>query len=201
MGSSNSSSDSGPAKRVDTNESRAGNNFDLKRTLTATLAAVVGLVSSLAPGNALPVSTQETVEHAAALKSAPSPKQLPNLVDEIKKTKDEPYYGNLIEWNSANPNDAFLLCVHAWGLSAREFSSLARPCRAAVLILRLWSARFWQKSHAKGNEENQTATVHRDIGQIIAERRRATLIRRFFWSVNRWAEQWCSKSLPSIPDW
>lgn len=74
---------------------------------------------------AFPVSTNETVEHAALLKTAPTYHEFPEqfqyqMTDSAGRSLKRM---NLLEWKSVAPRDAYLLCFHAWGLSAREFNS------------------------------------------------------------------------------
>jgi alpha-beta hydrolase superfamily lysophospholipase len=82
------------------------------------------MVATALDCDAFPVSTKKTVEHAALIKSAPAYQEFP---EDLQRHIYGGYDGslkrmNLLEWKSAAPRDAYILCIHAWGLSAREFN-------------------------------------------------------------------------------
>jgi alpha-beta hydrolase superfamily lysophospholipase len=96
------------------------------RTAVASVACAFSLLLGLAkPSEAFPVSTNETVEHAALIKNVPAYRAYPRELEYNVKggIENNERRMNLLEWKSAEPKDAYVLCVHAWGLSAREFNS------------------------------------------------------------------------------
>jgi len=85
----------------------------------------LALGTSTQPTSAFPVSTNESVEHANLIKGAPAYHEFPDELQlHVSKTRHgrEPHRMNLMQWNATSPSNAYLLCIHAWGLSAREFN-------------------------------------------------------------------------------
>ncbi|MDZ4837589.1 MAG: alpha/beta fold hydrolase [Candidatus Melainabacteria bacterium] len=184
------SHDSGPsAAREISNPSRKTSRkfqsqslFRAKRNLAAVMVAL-SLVTTLAPsGLALPVSTTESVDHAAALKSAPTVNVIPKELDgQIKKGKNSPYRGNMLEWNSANPKDAFIVCIHAWGLSAREFSSFGTEMSTRGFDVAALDVRgFGANRDQDGMKTIDLDKAIKDIGQLLAAKRKSDPKKKIF---------------------
>lgn len=95
-----------------------------KKTVAAVACALSFFVGSGVKSDAFPVSTKKTVEHAALIKSAPAYQEFPEELQRHIHGGDDGHLKrmNLLEWKSAEPKDAYILCIHAWGLSAREFN-------------------------------------------------------------------------------
>lgn len=62
------------------------------------------------------------MEHAALIKNAPTYHEFPEQFHIHSGDDGMLKRMNLLEWKSAEPRDAYILCIHAWGLSAREFN-------------------------------------------------------------------------------
>jgi acylglycerol lipase len=170
---------SGTAKERTSSGKQQQSNFwfDLKRSLTAILVALSAAGTAASPSLAL--STNETVEHAAILKSAPPCTELPTVLE--TKGKNSPYYGNRLQWNSANPNDAFLLCIHAWGLSAREFSSFGKEMSNRGFDSEAMDVRgFGLNRNQEGMKIINLRQATKDIGQMLADKRKTDPKKKLF---------------------
>lgn len=109
----------------------------LKRVFTPIVTALsLALSVFSAPSDALPPSTNESVEHAAVLKQAPIYREFHEELDfhldipRPSKPSEAQRKMDVMEWPSAKPSaeprNVYLLCIHAWGLSAREFDGFGQ---------------------------------------------------------------------------
>lgn len=144
--------------------------------VAACLSLAIGSVS-IAPSFALPISTQDTVDHAAALKSAPTYREFPKELDSQivgRKGNAKPYRGNMLQWNSSSPKDAFLLCIHAWGLSAREFDGFGKEMSARGFDSAALDVRgFGPNRDQEGMRKINLSRSIEDIGQVLASKRKS----------------------------
>ncbi len=149
----------------------------LNSSLVAACLSLAAGLTSIAPGFALPISTQDAVDHAAALKSAPTYREFPKELDSQivgRKGNAKPYKGNLLEWNSSSPKNAFLICIHAWGLSAREFDGFGREMSARGFDSAALDVRgFGPNRDQEGMRKINLARSIEDIGQVLASKRKS----------------------------
>lgn len=148
----------------------------ISRSLVSTLVALATFTAAASPGLTLPVSTQETLDHAAALKSAPTYREFPKELDSQIVGKDckDPYRGNMMEWNSAHPKNVFLICIHAWGLSAREFDGFGKEMASRGFESTALDVRgFGLNRDQDGMKTIDLKLAIDDISQILAKKRKS----------------------------
>ncbi len=153
-----SRANSGEAAKVE----QPAKKLTAKRFAVLTLSALLAFSFSITTACALPISTNETLEHAAALKQAPT------YHAQIELGTDSTRQMGLMEWKSASPSEAYLVCVHAWGLSAREFNGFGEQmARRGFNTVAIDVRGFGLGRKEKGAKRIDFEGTDNDIVQII----------------------------------